>query len=177
LDDEEEQIMRTLRDARMAQMKNQYQEMQENKIKGHGQYREITEQEFLPNVTSSKYVLVHFYHKDFERCKIVDMHLREIAKTHIEAKFLYLNAEKAPFFIQKLQIQVLPTIIAFIDGIAVDRVVGFEDMGNRDDFPQMALTRRLIKTGALRALNKAEQGQIHIKKGKAEDDASDDDEY
>jgi hypothetical protein len=44
-------------------------------------------------------VIVHFYHKDFERCKIVDHHLREIAKAHIEAKFLYLNAEKAPFFI------------------------------------------------------------------------------
>jgi hypothetical protein len=51
---------------------------------------------------------------------------------------------------------VLPTIICFIDGIAVDRVVGFEDMGNKDDFPTMALTRRLIKTGCLKALNKAE---------------------
>lgn len=159
----------------MAEMKANFQELQENKIKGHGQYREITEEEFLPNVTGSKNVLVHFYHKDFERCKIVDMHLREIARTHLEAKFLYLNAEKAPFFIKKLQVQVLPTIIAFVDGIAVDRVVGFEDMGNRDDFPQLALTRRLIRTGALKALNKSETGQITIKKRK--DDESDDDEY
>jgi len=106
------------------------------------------------------------------------MHLREIAKVHTEAKFLYLNAEKAPFFIQKLQIQVLPTIICFIDGIAVDHVVGFEDMGNRDDFPQIALTRRLIKTGAIKPLNKAEAGHIMIKKGKKkDDDGSDDDEY
>jgi thioredoxin-like negative regulator of GroEL len=161
----------------MAEMKGHYQELQENKIKGHGDYREITEQEFLPQVTTSKNVVVHFYHKDFERCKIVDHHLREIARNHLEAKFLYLNAEKAPFFIQKLQIQVLPTIICFIDGIAVDRVVGFEDMGNRDDFPQVALARRLIKTGALKPLNKAEAGHIMIKKGKKEDDGSDDDEY
>jgi len=72
---------------------------------------------------------------------------------------------------------VLPTIICFVDGIAVDRVVGFEDMGNRDDFPQIALTRRLIKSGALKPLNKAEAGHIMIKKGKKGDDGSDDDEY
>ena len=157
-DAEEEKIMRDFRERRMQQMKNVYQEKQENLIKGHGKYTEITEEEFLPNVTGSKFVLCHFYHQDFERCKIVDMHLRKIAATHAEAKFVFLNAEKAPFFIKKLQIQVLPTILCFIDGIAVDRVVGFEDMGNKDDFPTLALTRRLIKTGVLKALNKNECG-------------------
>ena len=174
LDDEEEKIMRGIRERRVAEMKNNYQELQENKIKGHGQYREITETEFLPNVTTSKNVIVHFYHKDFERCKIVDMHLREIAKTHIEAKFLYLNAEKCPFFIQKLQVQVLPTVICFIDGIAVDRVVGFADMGNRDDFPRLALVRRLIKSGAMKPLNKQEAGTV-IKKAQRRDSSSGDD--
>jgi len=70
---------------------------------------------------------------------------------------------------------VLPTIICFIDGVAADRVVGFADMGNKDDFPTIALTRRLIKTGALKALNKAECGHINIKKGKRGNDSSDDD--
>jgi len=70
---------------------------------------------------------------------------------------------------------VLPTIICFIDGISVDRVVGFEDMGNKDDFPTLALTRRLIKSGALKALNKAECGHINIKKGRRANDSSDDD--
>ena len=58
----------------------------------------------MPNVTSSKFVLCNFYHQDFERCKIMDMHLRKIAAAHPEAKFVTMNAEKAPFFIQKLQI-------------------------------------------------------------------------
>ena len=158
MDDEEEQIMRQVREKRMAEMKSNYEQIQENKIMGHGQYIEITETEFLPNVTGSKFVICHFYHKDFERCKIIDMHLREIAKTHLEARFVYLNAEKSPFFIQKLQIQVLPTILCFVDGIALDRVVGFADLGNRDDFPRLTLTRRLIRSGALKALNKQEAG-------------------
>ena len=69
----------------------------------------------------------------------------------------------------------LPTILCFVDGIALDRVVGFADLGNRDDFPRLALTRRLIRSGALKALNKQEAGQIKIKKGKA-DEGSDDEE-
>jgi thioredoxin-like negative regulator of GroEL len=72
-----------------------------------------------------------------------------IARTHVEAKFIYLDAEKSPFFVQKLQVKVLPTIICFIDGVAVDRVVGFEELGGKDDFPTLALTRRLIRSGAL----------------------------
>ena len=69
---------------------------------GHGKYDEITEEEFLPTVTKIQYVVVHFYHKDFERCKIFDMHLKNISMKHLEAKFVTINAEKCPFFIAKL---------------------------------------------------------------------------
>ena len=86
-----------------------------------------------------------------------------------------MNVEKAPFFIKKLQIQVIPTMIIFIEGIAVDRVVGFEELGNKDDFPTLALTRRLIKSGVIMALNKAEKGQI-IRKGRKDSYDSDDGE-
>lgn len=48
----------------------------------------------------------------------------------------------------------LPTIICFVDGVAVDRIVGFDDLGNKDDFPTLALTRRLIIAGVLAAKNK-----------------------
>jgi hypothetical protein len=102
MDDEEEKIMRDIRERRLNSMKNEYQEKQENMIKGHGQYTEIKEDEFLPSVTTSKFVVCHFYHKDFERCKIVDMHLRNIARQHTEAKFIFINAEMCPFFIKKL---------------------------------------------------------------------------
>jgi hypothetical protein len=53
-------------------------------------------------VTKIRFVIVHFYHKDFERCKIFDMHLKSIAMNHTEAKFVTLDAEKCPFFIAKL---------------------------------------------------------------------------
>ena len=121
--------------------------------------------------------MVHFYHKDFERCKIVDMHLSQIVREHDEAKICKIDAEKCPFFVKKLQIKVLPTIICFINGIAVDRIVGFEELGGKDDFPTLLLTRKLVAAGVLKALNKKEKGEITITRelDKMESDSGDDD--
>ena len=96
----------------------------------------------------------------------------------MEAKFVSINAERCPFFIAKLQVQVLPTIICFMDGISVDRIVGFEELGSKDEFPTLLLTRRLIKSGCLRAINKKEKGEIKIKRRGGKDDSdSGNDEY
>ena len=141
---------------------------------GHGKYTEITEEQFLPIVTKTRFVIMAFYHKDFERCKIVDMHLNIISKQHTETHFVKIDAEKCPFFVTKLAVQMLPTIICFIDGIAVDRVVGFEELGGSDEFPTLILTRRLISSGVLRALNKKEKGEMKIRKGNRRNDSSDD---
>ena len=37
-----------------------------------GQYREIAQDQFLPSVTKNDNCVVHFFHNDFERCKIID---------------------------------------------------------------------------------------------------------
>ena len=66
----------------------------------------------------------------------------------------------------------------FDNGVAVDRVVGFEELGGSDEFPTLALTRRLIRGGVLEARTKKEKGQISINKTgrrKQRDDGSDDD--
>ena len=64
-DDESEKIMRNLKEQRLNQMKEEYQETQTNRTLGHGTYTEITEEEFLPLVTKTKYVVVSFFHQDF----------------------------------------------------------------------------------------------------------------
>lgn len=93
----------------------------------------------MKEVTGSPLVAVHFYHRDFERCKIMDMHLAKLAKSHIECKFLKLNAEKAPFFVEKLVIRVLPTVVCFKDGVAFpDRVVGFDGLTEDEEEAELA---------------------------------------
>lgn len=49
-------------------------------------------------------------------------------------QFLHLNAEKAPFFVQKLALTILPAILVFKDGVKGEQLFGFEDLGGKDDF-------------------------------------------
>lgn len=58
----------------------------------HCLHAEITEGEFLEVVTKTENVVCHFYHKDFERCKIVDKHLAALAKKYLEARFVKISA-------------------------------------------------------------------------------------
>ena len=88
-----------------------------------------------------------------------------------------MDAEKCPFFVTKLQIQMLPTIISFIDGVAVDRIIGFEELGGHDEFPTLIMIRRLIEGGCLIGKDRKERGEIKISKGKKRDDISDDEDY
>jgi len=147
LDDDPE--LNRIRMAKLAEMKSQADARLELKAKGHGEYREIVQDEFLPEVTKTEKCLLHFYHRDFEKCKIIDHHLKILAPQYMECKFLTINAEKAPFFVEKLGVRVLPTIVCFINGIVVDKVIGFEGLGKDlpddrvNEFPTRDLARRL----------------------------------
>ncbi|GMI59035.1 hypothetical protein ScalyP_jg1155 [Parmales sp. scaly parma] len=132
-----------IRNSRMQMMKAKQMEAAENKAKGHGSLRLITQDEFLTEVTTSTWVAVHFYHKDFERCKIMDHHLEMIAPMHIECKFVKIDAEKCPFFIQKLQVQTLPTLMVFKDGVTEDKLTGFQGLSNDPSDPDVWHTGKL----------------------------------
>ena len=70
----------------------------------------------------------------------------------------------------------LPTVICFMDGVAFDRIVGFEDLGNKDEFPTILLTRKLVKTGCLKALTKLEKGEMRIRKAHEDSDPDHDEQ-
>jgi thioredoxin-like negative regulator of GroEL len=44
-----------------------------------------------------------------------------MAKKYFDTKFVKINVEAAPFFVEKLGIKVLPCLISFVDGQVVDR--------------------------------------------------------
>lgn len=102
-------------------------------------------------------------------------HLGRVARHQLGTKFLRINAEKAPFFVEKLavrslvartggctptrtlaltprprlpprrrpQIRTLPTVVLFKNGVAEDRLVGFNEVGGDDSFK----TRRVRAAG------------------------------
>jgi len=113
---------------------------------GHGVYMELSnEKDFLDITTKTKKVFCHFFHPDFTRCKIVDHHIEILVPKHMGTRFVKMAVEKAPFLVEKLQIKVLPCLIGFVDGVMVDRIVGFEEFGNKDDFKTQVFELRLAK--------------------------------
>ncbi|CAN6680388.1 unnamed protein product [Malus baccata var. baccata] len=101
---------------RINALKKEAEKREALKRKGHGEYRDITEGDFLGEVTGTEKVICHFYHREFYRCKIMDKHLKTLASKHVDSKFIKLDAENAPFFVTKLGIKTLPCVILFRSG-------------------------------------------------------------
>lgn len=152
--DNDDAELEAIRQRRLHEMRQMQAKTAQQRALGHGEVRTITQDEFLPECTgSSEWVAVHFFHVEFERCKIMDHHLKMIAPRHLSCKFLRLDAEKAPFFVQKLKIKTLPTLIVFRDGKAIDRLMGFEGLAPDPKEPDKWQTKRLVRwlagTGAI----------------------------
>ncbi|KAF8952554.1 hypothetical protein CPC16_004577 [Podila verticillata] len=147
----------------------------------HGIYKDITdEKEVMDITTKSKHCVIHFYHSDFRRCMIVDKHLEELAKKHIKTKFVKIKVENAPFLVEKLQVKILPCVISFTDGLAVDRLIGFEELGNTDNFSTTMLELRYKTVGVIEDDKKADKRNLKKKSIFGRDYGSDegtDDEY
>jgi hypothetical protein len=101
-DGDEDNDLRRIREQRLRQIRDVQREKLENIGKGHGQYREISQDEFLNEMISSRTVVCHFYHSEFARCAVIDHHIQKLVQRHIETKFVKINAEKAPFFVSKV---------------------------------------------------------------------------
>ena len=83
-----------LRKKRLVALKKQAAKREESKAPGCGTYEEITEEEFLPVVTKTDRAVCHFFSPSFERCKIMDHHLKKLAPLHKGCRFVSINAEK-----------------------------------------------------------------------------------
>uniref|UniRef100_A0A7S2RBF7 Thioredoxin domain-containing protein n=2 Tax=Rhizochromulina marina TaxID=1034831 RepID=A0A7S2RBF7_9STRA len=156
LESSEDPELLAIRNLRMQQLKSEHTAKMENIRKGHGSLTEIVQDEFLPRITSAARAVCHFYHNDFHRCKIMDKHLSILAQTHLETLFLKINADKAPFFCEKLNIRVLPTVVCFFDGKTKpeQHVIGFSGLAqeadtDQDDWPTTRLEAKLGEIGVI----------------------------
>ena len=79
------------------------------------------------------------------------------APKYLEARFVKLNAEKAPFLCERLNIKVIPTLLLIVDGktqvsqksltriltYVKEKIVGFDQLGGHDNFSTAMLEWRL----------------------------------
>lgn len=113
------------------------------------------DQSLLDFTTQTHRCVIHFAHPDFAKCGAMDGHLRDLAARHYEVRFARVDVRDIPFVVNKLNIRVLPYVIGFNDGLAVERVVGFEGLGNGgkqdgvDQFSTATLEKRLLRKGIL----------------------------
>ena len=140
-----------LREARIQQLSDALKRSKALKSEGYGAYTQFKDEKALmETTTTTEKCIVHFFKPDFNRCRIMDEHLTALAPVHLQTRFLKINVEHAPFLVTKLNVRVLPCVIAFVDGVGVDRIVGFEGLGySEDTFKTKDLEVRLIGAGVL----------------------------
>lgn len=141
-EEDDEEVLR-LQQKRIAQL------MQKEVERGSRHVEEIQEREFLSTVLAHDFCIVHFYHRAFEKCEVMDLCLNQVAQEHGETQFARIEAEKAPFFIAKLGIRVLPSVLVFEHGVLVDRITGFEGIANGIDITAKSVEARLMQYGAI----------------------------
>lgn len=180
LDSDEEEIMRQMKDKLNSEAleKKRMREKKDKQTTQTGQYKEISEKEFFELIKNKREkIIANFHHEDFNRCKILDSHMPKLAYNHPEALFVKIDVKKSPFLVSHLKLKVLPTIIFFEYGVARDRITGFEELGNTDDFKTELLARRLCKYKAI-TLNENEKFKFTRKKKRrvvgGESDSEDD---
>ncbi|KAL4974308.1 thioredoxin-like protein [Aspergillus desertorum] len=113
-----------------------------------------SDQALLDHTTHTQRCVIHFAHPDFARCATMDDHIRALAALHQDVRFARVDVRETPFVVEKLKIRVLPFVIGFLDGVAVERVLGFEGLGPRgsaglEGFNTASLEKRLLGKGIL----------------------------
>lgn len=78
----------------------------------------------------------------------MDKHLKLLSQEYPQTQFLSINAEKSPFFVQKLAVRSLPTLCFFIDGVMRDKLLGFDGLSG-DEFLTIELARRMAQAGVI----------------------------
>ncbi|RDW61909.1 thioredoxin domain-containing protein [Aspergillus mulundensis] len=113
-----------------------------------------SDQALLDYTTQTQRCVIHFAHPDFARCTTMDEHIRALAARHQDVRFARVDVRETPFVVEKLKIRVLPCVIGFLDGVAAERVLGFEGLGpggsaGLEGFNTASLEKRLLAPGIL----------------------------
>lgn len=143
-----EDELERLRVSRLEAMKAAARQKSEWLAMGHGSYREIDDQKrFFEEMKKERRAVVHFYRPSTRRCEVLDRHLGDLARAHVETRFVRVNAERAPFLAERLKIWMLPTLVLIKDGRTDHSILGFDEMGGGDDFGTDVLEALLVKYG------------------------------
>ncbi|KAI8071710.1 thioredoxin-like protein [Gongronella butleri] len=172
LEKDDDLVMASIREQRLKEIQEEFSRRET--IQTHGSLAEIdNEKELMDTTVKEKYMVAHFYHPDFRRCKIMDKHLAELARDYKDTRFVKISVDNAPFLVEKLQVRVLPCVIGWVDGYIKTKIVGFDELGNTDDFSTNRLAMQFISAGVIR---RKDSTATHVKKSIFQSGGGDSDE-
>merc|ERR1712023_15067 len=101
---------------RIAEMKKKAELQQDAVCNGHGKLTKINDQqEVFAAAKKSPRMVVIFTRNSNKYGKAMLEHAELLAQKHLEARFLWVDAENAPFLTDRLNIYMLPTIVCIKD--------------------------------------------------------------
>ncbi|GAA5899131.1 hypothetical protein JCM5296_005752 [Sporobolomyces johnsonii] len=138
------------REKRMLELQAQLEQAQRLRESNYGKYTEVrVEKDLIATTAKAKRSVVHFFHHDFRRCKIMDKHLEKLAAKHIDTLFVKADVANVPFLVTKLGVKVLPCVIGFVNGVSKMKLVGFDELEGGDDFSTATLEIGMVHCGVL----------------------------
>uniref|UniRef100_A0A8H8CKX2 Uncharacterized protein n=1 Tax=Psilocybe cubensis TaxID=181762 RepID=A0A8H8CKX2_PSICU len=132
-------------------LKAEMERMKHKKANHYGEYTEITDEKEV---------------------------VQKLAPKYTNTRFFRVFVENIPWLVEKLFIKVLPCVICFVDGIAKDRLVGFEELGNDDMFSTAVLELRLAQSNAIqKSSGNALEPLFKVSSSRRQEQKDDDDEF
>ncbi|KAG5358651.1 Thioredoxin domain-containing protein [Yarrowia sp. B02] len=172
LDDDE--AFKGYREQRIAELSRQMKEAKDGAQSGHGTVQTLdSDKDVLEATTSADRCVIHFFHPDFARCKVMDAKLEQLAARHLGTRFVRVDASKAPFLATKLGLKALPVVVCYIKGQEATRIVGFERLGGTDNFQLSALENLLFTYGVIQRVGTSGMKRAEKKVEEEDSDWSD----
>lgn len=139
-----------IRKKRMGDMKRAAEKKREWSFMGHGVLTHTTEKDFFESARKSDRVVVCFYRPGSSQyADDLISHLDRIASTHMETKFVVLNAEKSPFLTDRLKIWCLPSIALVRKGRTDKTFHGLSEISPKGKLDTVAIEQILFDSGIL----------------------------
>ena len=105
-----------IKQKRIAEMKRKAEQEQQNVSNGHGTLSKINDQqEFFAAAKASARMIVIFTRNSNKYGKAMLEHMTLLSGKHLEARFMWVDAENAPFLTDRPNIYMLPTIVCIKD--------------------------------------------------------------
>ncbi len=99
-----------------------------------GQRREVTASSWDREVTSAELpVLVEFWSGDSAPCRFEEPVLEGLAARNQGLKVLRVDVDAEPELVARYGVRALPTMVLFIGGVPLHRLVGYREPGELDE--------------------------------------------